>query len=570
MKLLEFRVNSSFRNLSGLNIKFDNMLSTYVVIGTNGAGKSNVLEALSSVFKTLYYDQNRNFEFFFYLKYEISNYNVILLYNNKKNNHKFVFKIDNVKIEDTDVNDKLLQYLPSRVICNYSGEDSRIYETYYKGPRDIYTKTLIQGNSMQPLQMMFVNKDYWKIIFAVMSCCKNQVDVFGKFLTHTLGVKSIDGISLKVDEKELARWSNSAPALYLRQLLARTEGRAITIEDFNPNDENAISIYNNLVGVYELIKDSFAITYNGTIDTALFSEGEKKMMVVLFMLEALSDERSLLLLDEPDSHIHVAQKGKLVSFLTETDNRENVITTHSPSLTTQFKDEAIIMLSANKDGNAEVVDKNKAAIVKELTNGMWTIQEQNMFLNSNNDILLVEGWTDEAYISKALDVLQKQGRYKDLEFSYLPCNGSSNVKMMSERFHPKTDQMMIALFDDDQAGWNTIRDVFGLDKNADKKDFGQAQKRDEIWYVLIPAKSKKLRGNFNIEDYFDRDVFLKFVMSFKSLNEIVEKNNLKQKLANMCKNNRLPDNKFDKFALLFDFLREIKRANNEGKTKIST
>lgn len=51
MKLLEFEVKSPFRNLKGLKIKFDSNMSTYVIIGTNGAGKSNVLEALSSVFK---------------------------------------------------------------------------------------------------------------------------------------------------------------------------------------------------------------------------------------------------------------------------------------------------------------------------------------------------------------------------------------------------------------------------------------------------------------------------------------------------------------------------------------
>ena len=46
-------------------------------------------------------------------------------------------------------------------------------------------------------------------------------------------------------------------------------------------------------------------------------------------------------------------------------------------------------------------DKDKVAIVKELTNDMWSIQKQNVFLNSTDDILLVEGWTDEVYISKA-------------------------------------------------------------------------------------------------------------------------------------------------------------------------
>ena len=75
-----------------------------------------------------------------------------------------------------------------------------------------------------------------------------------------------------VDEKELDGWSNSAPALYLRQLLARAAGRDITIDDFCPNGEDALFIYNNLVGVYELIKENFVITFNDGIDTAFFSE----------------------------------------------------------------------------------------------------------------------------------------------------------------------------------------------------------------------------------------------------------------------------------------------------------
>lgn len=190
MKLLEFKINSSFRNLKGLRIKFDSKMSTYVVIGTNGAGKSNVLEALSSVFKTLYYDSNRNFEFDFYLKYEILNHDILLIYND--DSHKFVFKIDNTEVEDAEMEDILAQYLPSRIICNYSGEDSRIYESYYKEPREHYTKELIKGMAAHSLQMMFVNKDYWKIIFVVMACCKDQVEAFANFLTTTLGVNVID------------------------------------------------------------------------------------------------------------------------------------------------------------------------------------------------------------------------------------------------------------------------------------------------------------------------------------------------------------------------------------------
>lgn len=567
MKLLEFKINSAFRNLHRLNIKFDKKLSTYVVIGTNGAGKSNVLEALSSVFNTLYYDKKRNFEFDFYLKYEIQGHHILVVHN--EGSGAFVLKLDNDMVEETNIDTVLAQYLPSRIVCNYSGEDSRIYEKYYENPRNQYTADLIKGNATSPLQMLFVNKDYWKIIFISMYSCKDSIGAFNEFLTDTLGIKQIDKVTLKVKKEELKKWSDSGPALYLRQLLVRTEGKGIEVKDFNPYDDTPSFVYNNLVGVYELIKDGLTITVNEGIDTALFSEGEKKMMVVLFMLEALSDENSLLLLDEPDSHIHIAKKGKLVDLLTETDNRENVITTHSPSLTTQFTDDAIIMLSTNDDGTATVVDKDKVAIVKELTNDMWSIQKQNVFLNSTDDILLVEGWTDEVYISKALEVFQRQGKYKDLKFSYLPCNGSQNVKMMSAKFHPKKGQMMIAVFDDDVAGWNVIKDVFNLTNDKkEKKRFGKAQKKKDIWYMLIPAKNKKLINDFNIEDYFDRYVFFSLIMRFGKLNDIKDKGSIKQLLANKCVNNELESKKYEKFHLLFDLLREIKQAENDGKSKL--
>lgn len=565
MNLLEFRIKSAYRNLEGLTIKFDKDLATYVIIGVNGAGKSNVLEALSSVFYTLYYDSNRQFEFGFYLKYKISGCDILMIHNFASG--KFVMKIGNNPVSDGDINAMLKQYLPSRIVCNYSGEDSRIFEAYYEKPRKNYIADLIKGNASALLQMMFVNKDYWKIIFVAMCCCRHDVQAFDDFLKSTLCVKQIDSITMNIRQEELDKWNNSAPALYLRQFLARTEGKDITINDFNPNGDTPEIIYNNLVGVYELIKDGFTIKFNGDVDTAMLSEGEKKMMVVLFMLEALSDERSLLLLDEPDSHIHIAQKGKLVSFLNSTDNRENVITTHSPSLTTQFTENAIIMLSANEQGNAEVVDKDKAEIVRDLTNDMWTVQEQNMFLNSKDDILLVEGWTDETYISKALEIFHKQGEYSDLKFSYLPCNGSQNVKLMSGRFHPKQGQLLIALFDDDAAGWNAVKEALNL-VNVDRKTFGKAQKKGDIWYVFIPAKRKELKGNFNIEDYFDRYVFLSFIMRFKKLNDIKDKSTFKQLLAKECENNSIKPEKYKKFSMLFDLLRDIKKADKEGKLKL--
>lgn len=51
MKLLALKITSEFRNLEGLNLRFDSTNDTYVIIGNNGTGKTNILEALSSVFQ---------------------------------------------------------------------------------------------------------------------------------------------------------------------------------------------------------------------------------------------------------------------------------------------------------------------------------------------------------------------------------------------------------------------------------------------------------------------------------------------------------------------------------------
>ena len=76
-------------------------------------------------------------------------------------------------------------------------------------------------------------------------------------------------------------------------------------------------------------------------------------------------------------------------------------------------------------------------------------------------------------------------------------------------------------------------------------------------------------NNFNIEDYFPRSVFLRYVMRFKSLTEIWTKDNLKKAIAEDCKkDNKMTDKQLEKFVLVFDRIQEIMDAEKEGKTSI--
>ena len=563
MKLNKLKIESPFRNLEGLDITFSNLISTYVFIGNNGSGKSSVLEALSSIFYTLYYQEQTDFEFGFTLSYSIDKHKVILHF--RKETETFSVKIDN---RVSDWNSLKTTYLPSRVVCNYSGEETRIGDLYYKPAYEQYIKSLKNGDGSPVLNLVFVDKSFWKIIFLVMLACREQVDSFKDFFQNTVKLDHIDRIYLDFDSDALKNWGDNPISYYIRQLIARKgDKKEIQIQDLKPEDYSGLDLFNIFVAVRDLIKD-FTISYNGGIDSGYLSEGEKKLMVVLFILESIADEKSLVLLDEPDSHIHVARKEELVKYLNQTVNRENLLTSHSPTLTAKFDLQSVKMLDRQADGHASVVSMDKQKIVSKLTNDIWTIQEQQIFLASDNDILLVEGWTDEVYLKKALEYQKGLGNFSLLNFSCIPCNGASNVSLFKDRFEPKNGQKMIALFDNDGAGWGAINTLFNRnnENSYNTNDFGRARKVGDLWVAPYPA-SEDTAGNFNVEDYFSRSVFLRFVMRFKNLNEIVGKDNLKKKLALACKENSIIKNAdYKNFEIVFQLIEDIKIADANGET----
>ena len=46
MKLISLKIKSDFRNLNGLRLSLSEDNDTYVLIGNNGTGKTNILEAI--------------------------------------------------------------------------------------------------------------------------------------------------------------------------------------------------------------------------------------------------------------------------------------------------------------------------------------------------------------------------------------------------------------------------------------------------------------------------------------------------------------------------------------------
>lgn len=559
MKLISFKVLSDFRNLKGVELKFNTQTNTYVLIGNNGAGKSSLLEAISSIFYTLFSTPRRDFEFVFELSFNNDGHNVAIL-NTVADGE--VIKLDDAIVSRTAVS----PYLPQRVICNYSGEETRIEQLYYQPLWKQHEDTLIATGGYNPLRMVFVNKDLWRIILYIIIAFRNDYDSFNKFLNKTLGFNGVDSVVLDVDGETLSRWRDNPVTHFMRQLASTIrEDGTIDPAQMNPTGDDALTMFNSLSSARSLINE-VRIVFNGGIDSQYLSEGEKKLMVVLFMLEAISNERSLVLLDEPDSHIHVARKTEMADLFKDAVNRENVITSHSPTLTDEFDDEAIIMLDRTADGHAQVIDADKKMIVSKLTDGKWSLQKQNIFLSSSDDIILVEGQTDELFLKKALSVLQSQGKFTNHRYEYLPCGGSSGVVLMKEHFHPKPGQHIFCFFDSDKAGWESINVIFGTTKDTayNSSNFTAARKKDDIWVAPYP-KGKKRVKEFNVEDYFGGRLLMHYVMKCRSLNTLMTKKAIKDAMEEDCKNGNIDDKYYKNFSYVFALIESMKAADAAGQ-----
>lgn len=292
------------------------------------------------------------------------------------------------------------------------------------------------------------------------------------------------------------------------------------------------------------------INFNDELTTEDLSEGQKKQILIKVALDIIADEKSLILLDEPDSSIHVSNKQKIKSLLDEYDNRNTILTTHSPTLMNEFEKNLIYL------EHGENLGKEKADILQNIAGDIMSVTEQQIILNSNSDILIVEGKTDEKYITVALEKLKiSYSKYQELNFNFLYMGGSDpdNLKKLVNQFTPKENQTIIAFFDNDGASFKCIKKAFNY--SMDKIHFTR-KIENNIHICLYPKKDGFEEDAFEVEDYFKietcRDYMFDNFETFQDTKKKFPKNNF----ADYCSS--LDVTEFEGFEKLFNLILDIK------------
>lgn len=510
MKLLKLSVNG-YKNLGANTVfNFENCSNYVALIGLNGSGKSNILEAISKIIHSYYYKQpihniaGGGFEFL--LEYE-NDGNTIRLQNNQ------IFVNNRLRQKNTK------QYLPSQVIACYSGEELRLWEDIFSKPYLQYFNKIKLNYLDQRLRFIYINKYSWESALLTLLCHEQSID----YIKNLLGINDLQDIDISFDffddydtRKEKYSISNTSE-LTIPQFTDRIKNEQEldanlklkvsqissidlgNLQNENHNNEWCRKLFDFLflatMPKNKKIIKRINIEFNNK-DVRKLSEGEKKLLLIKCISSILADNSSIVLYDEPDVSLHISRKIEIKNLI-ENKNHFTVITTHSPKLIKELKEENVFIVN-NNNASIEVIDTNTIRNIEHISDNEFSFIDATLAIGSKKPLLLVEGKGDVDYINKAIDVL---GERNNLDIDILHFGGASNAKSFLDELLKSIPQNkeIIILFDRDDAGKDGMKSCIKFSRGKANEN---TYRKNNCFYLMLPKTATHNGDDFLIEDYF--------------------------------------------------------------------
>lgn len=149
----------------------------------------------------------------------------------------------------------------------------------------------------------------------------------------------------------------------------------------------------------EFIQLGVSINESKSYDLHLQGSGFLQIVEILSTVEFIEAPLKLLLVDEPDSHIHTKLQQNLLSHLKNIDHNQFFIISHNDQFVTSAGDGEVFFLNddAKSSGRLEAINPNSFDIIKNSLGGVIISLER---LNNTSLIVFVEGEDDEEYLKK--------------------------------------------------------------------------------------------------------------------------------------------------------------------------
>lgn len=413
MKVDTLHVRSRFKNLENVKVDFDENHLMTVVVGRNGSGKSNVLEALVAIFRNL--DLGEAPPFSYELEFQLGEEDWIKWYDVKvdadpsrgalskqyqvfvkdKHNSKMDFELIPFSKVKRDKKTKKAEYLPNFLFAYYSGPSDRL-EKYFRKHRDNYYRELLYKklDLKADIRSLFYAKPLHSQFVLMAFFLSPELERERTFLHKELGIESLDSIHFVLRrpawerDKEDRFWGADGVVRDFIELLYphalapvkvnRNENTSLTgkkqnndfIHIFLPSVETLHEIAKQLTPsvffkmlestvLSEIISEvhiRVKVTYaREPITFQELSEGEQQLLTVLGLLKFTDGKDSLFLLDEPDTHLNPSWAVKYLKFLREfVPNPETshlLMVTHHPLAIAELKRQQVQVMWRDDEHN---------------------------------------------------------------------------------------------------------------------------------------------------------------------------------------------------------------------------
>lgn len=403
-----------FRNLRDFEISFTSAandadggvreLKSHAVIGQNGSGKSNMIEAIVTIFRDL--DLNQKTEFDYELDYWCRGHLI------RVNGATGRVSVTNSDLpitlgEGTDFAISHLarnakKYLPNHVFAYYSGRSERI-EAIFQQHQQRFYKALLDGSD-ELMRRLFYCRNVHSQFVLLAYLLKEDPEC--RRILNDLGIEELESVLFvlkrpywfKTDLADeivtdgdnrfwYARgivqtfldqlWKESiAPIDHSENRLLDFRGRKETqdlLYLFVP-DKDALGRVAEQIGEPARFFKYLESTYisdlidevrinvkhrdiQGNLNFTQLSEGEQQLLTVLGLMRFTHEDESLFLLDEPDTHLNPIWKLRYFDEIDKVVKLQNgsvtgssqlIITTHDPLMIGSLLKEQVRILTKDK------------------------------------------------------------------------------------------------------------------------------------------------------------------------------------------------------------------------------
>lgn len=360
MRLLRVYIDG-YRNLKDVTVDFDKESLTTVVIGENGSGKSNLIEAIVEVFRAHDLDQPGNIRFNYEIEYMIRGWHVTV--GNRGSEKTYILRAHQgepggieVEAQDYRMRD---QFLPDLIFGYYSGSGSRLEGLFKEHQKQYYD--VIKNNITRQMYDLAKSERrlfYCRPVHGALALLAQfgypgdrpeiaplvqktvRINGFNSALAILKQPSWFKGSQVQAKRDASRLWGAHGPAGECARALHRVAFHPMEIDtakvadDYRRQarpesqvacfirDEAALQLFakhfNNDREMFDAmeaadISDLFrdvVVWVNRTSDDdrdisfSDLSDGERQLLMVLGLIRVSRGKEALFLLDEPDTHLN--------------------------------------------------------------------------------------------------------------------------------------------------------------------------------------------------------------------------------------------------------------------------